>query len=157
MTNKVKRRTKDDPCRVLHKASGYIYCYWYEGGKQVAVREHRLVWERAYGEIPRGYSIHHINEDKTDNRLENLEMVSHQAHSVHHNPVVHWTRPRELKPTKTGRRNRMKMKSRREYSRELVLGVLQGVLDGRPLAELRRRYGIHDDTIKKMARFFGVR
>lgn len=29
--------------------------------------------------------VHHINGDRFDNRIENLEVTSHKAHSVHHN------------------------------------------------------------------------
>ena len=37
---------------------------------------HRAVWERAYGVIPDGLWIDHINENKSDNRLENLQLVT---------------------------------------------------------------------------------
>jgi len=37
---------------------------------------HRLIWEAFIGPIPEGMQINHINEDKTDNRLENLELVT---------------------------------------------------------------------------------
>lgn len=37
---------------------------------------HRLIWEAFNGPIPDGMQINHINEDKTDNRLENLELVT---------------------------------------------------------------------------------
>lgn len=39
---------------------------------------HRVVWEYFNGEIPEGYEINHKNEDKTDNRLSNLELLSHK-------------------------------------------------------------------------------
>ncbi|MFX0543160.1 HNH endonuclease signature motif containing protein [Roseovarius sp. S4756] len=47
-------------------------------------REHRLIWEEAHGAIPPGYQIHHINHDRTDNRLENLECVDTVTHKRLH-------------------------------------------------------------------------
>lgn len=47
--------------------------------------EHKLVWERANGPVPDGYVVHHRNHNKRDNRLENLELLTHEEHSRHHN------------------------------------------------------------------------
>ena len=38
---------------------------------------HRKVWEEHHGPIPSGMHIHHINGIKDDNRIENLELVTH--------------------------------------------------------------------------------
>ncbi len=46
--------------------------------------EHDLVWERAYGHIPAGFEIHHINHDKLDNRIQNLELLDPLTHKRHH-------------------------------------------------------------------------
>lgn len=48
------------------------------------VGEHRIVWEAAHGPIPPGFQIHHINHDRTDNRLDNLECVDPQTHKRLH-------------------------------------------------------------------------
>lgn len=37
---------------------------------------HRVIWFYFNGEIPQGYEINHIDEDKTNNSLSNLELLS---------------------------------------------------------------------------------
>ena len=32
------------------------------------------------------YNLHHKNEDRTDDRFENLELIPHVDHILHHNP-----------------------------------------------------------------------
>ena len=63
------------------------------------VLQHRLVIEQnsdkfddEYFEIIDGwkvlkqeYDVHHINEIKTDNRLENLQILTRSEHTIHHN------------------------------------------------------------------------
>ncbi len=45
---------------------------------------HRLIYEEHYGEIPKGYFVHHKNGNKLDNRIENLEAISHAEHTRLH-------------------------------------------------------------------------
>jgi hypothetical protein len=50
------------------------------------VMEHRLIVEKALGVIlPDIFDVHHINGDKTDNRLDNLAIITHSAHTALHN------------------------------------------------------------------------
>lgn len=52
------------------------YCnVWVNGKTQLT---HRVLWESAYGPIPDGMQVDHINGDKMDNRLENLRIVTPQ-------------------------------------------------------------------------------
>lgn len=37
---------------------------------------HRLIWEYHNGQIPKNMQIDHINGDKLDNRIENLQLVT---------------------------------------------------------------------------------
>ncbi len=53
-------------------------------GRRQSVTVHRLLWEETYGDIPEGMIIHHKNEDKKDNRIENLQMVSKSQHTLIH-------------------------------------------------------------------------
>lgn len=50
--------------------------YCQSGFKSIYV--HRFVWECFYGIIPEGKVIDHINNEKDDNRLCNLQLLSHQ-------------------------------------------------------------------------------
>ena len=44
---------------------------------------HRLVWEAFNGPIPGRLEINHKNLNRSDNRLENLELVTHQQNVQH--------------------------------------------------------------------------
>ncbi len=48
------------------------------------IRAHRWVWICSHGNIPKGYHIHHKNEDKSNNFIENLELIERSRHIRHH-------------------------------------------------------------------------
>lgn len=47
-------------------------------GKTVAHGLHRALYAWFYGEVPEGCDIAHMNNDSLDNRLENLECMTHE-------------------------------------------------------------------------------
>jgi hypothetical protein len=51
---------------------GYIVIWL---GKKL-VRAHRLAWIYVYGEIPKDKFVDHINRDRSDNRIQNLRLVT---------------------------------------------------------------------------------
>ena len=46
--------------------------------------QHVVVWEHAYGPIPAGWHLHHVNGDKQDNRITNLRLVTATEHKRTH-------------------------------------------------------------------------
>lgn len=46
-------------------------------GKRRLFLWHRVIYTYFYGTIPEGYEINHLDENKQNNRLSNLECISH--------------------------------------------------------------------------------
>lgn len=55
---------------------GYSILALSKEGKQKGFTMHRLVYEAFVGKIPQGMQVNHINEIKSDNRLENLNLMT---------------------------------------------------------------------------------
>lgn len=74
------------------------------------------MWETFVGTIPKGYEIHHINGNKQDNRLENLQCLTREEHRELHNRI----RPKKEKVKKPNKQKKP---------------VLQYTVDGEFVAE----------------------
>jgi hypothetical protein len=48
------------------------------------IRAHQWVWLNHHSVIPNGYHIHHKNENKSDNRIDNLELIEKHRHMKYH-------------------------------------------------------------------------
>lgn len=70
-----RSNTPTKPCGAL-TAKGYLRVCMNVDGRQRHFLAHRIVWVSANGPVPVGRTIDHVNTIKTDNRLDNLEVVS---------------------------------------------------------------------------------
>lgn len=66
-------------------AKGYIEGKVWIGDKQVRVKKHRWIMENHLQRpLMRNEIVHHINGDKSDNRISNLCVMNHGEHTRHH-------------------------------------------------------------------------
>jgi hypothetical protein len=54
-----------------------------KNGAYTKVTVHRALWEAFNGQIPGRLEVNHKNLDRTDNRLENLELLTHRENVNH--------------------------------------------------------------------------
>lgn len=62
------------------RKEGYLEIRLCKDGKVKCLSHHRSVWSSFNGPIPEGYHIDHINNNPSDNRLENLQCLNPKDH-----------------------------------------------------------------------------
>lgn len=67
---------------LINFSSSNGYPTIYLDGKNVLV--HRYVWQKHYGIIPKGFVVHHKDENKLNWNIENLELKKNREHSKEH-------------------------------------------------------------------------
>lgn len=93
---------------------------------------HRLVWETYNGEIPEGMWINHINGVKTDNSLDNLELVTPKENYRHAMAMG------LVNPSRPGETNAMSKLSNEEY-----LSIIALIMEGKSNQEIGDCFDLH--------------
>ncbi|MBO4780495.1 MAG: HNH endonuclease [Selenomonadaceae bacterium] len=73
------------------KFLGIVYKKNHSGHYAKDLRIHQAVWAFFNGEIPAGYQIHHIDEDKNNNSIHNLQCLTASEHQL-----LHWQKTRHI-------------------------------------------------------------
>lgn len=123
------RATKARPIKTTRYSTGYRIFTFSVGGKSGRESVHRTVWRTFRGKIPKGFEINHIDYDRENNALINLECVSHLRniqHSSHRNPKY------------------------KKVSRETVLAIRKNT---GTYAQIAGKFGLSPATIGEIKRF----
>lgn len=126
----------------VNRTNGYAYVNLWSGSRRRAVRLHRVVAEAFLGDV-QGREVNHLNGDRLDNRVVNLEIVTSSEN------VRHSYRRLGRRPAVYGERHH-KAKLTADDVREIrrVWPVWRAL--GRTQAELGARYGVADSRISRI-------
>jgi hypothetical protein len=108
-------------------------------GKHGIIQAHRLVWLAHKGDVPDGQEINHKNLNKADNRIDNLELLTH-AGNVQHAFAA------GVVPALRGKRN-----GRSKLTASQVTEIRALLANGVPRRAIGRRFGVSHVAINHIA------
>lgn len=102
---------------------------------------HRVIYETFVGEIPEGYIIHHKDENKQNNAVSNLLMVSAEDHvRIHFSGKPSWNKGLKTPPES---HKKQWITRHEKYSTEVRdKNIFEDKRNGMTLKELSSKYNI---------------
>lgn len=148
---------------------GYIRYY---KGAHTQIYEQRIVAERAYGSIPAGSVVRHINNNRADNRMVNLRVVTRAQHGLE---VLGRTPAEERTCARCGKQFKVPQKrisrsitgnlycsptcrqfAQRKVSRPEKAELERLMLEIGNWTALGEKFGVSDNAVRKWAKHYGL-
>ena len=115
--------------------NGYVRYLLFTGERRYSRMAHALVYEAFVGPIPSGLEINHRNGIKTDNRPENLELVTASQNVTHAFRVL----------------GRKQVKPNAKLTWDLVNTIRQQYASGEwSSVALAKEHGVHYTTVRRV-------
>lgn len=124
--------------RVLKKYAprdGYLYCILCKEKNRKTFRVHRVIWQAFNGPIEGRLEVNHINSDRGDNRLCNLELMTRSQNSAY--AYSHNARPRQAPRMVKGSKT-----YNAKITEEAVPVMRELARQGMTYREIGERYGV---------------
>jgi hypothetical protein len=82
------RKRKQRYLTEQNSKDGYKKINFFPNGRQKKCYSHRVVWETFVGPIPIGLEVNHKNGIRDDNRIENIELLTHSENILYSKNIL---------------------------------------------------------------------
>ena len=121
---RIKKKDGSGYMRTYSTDKGYLLLELTVNGKRKRTSIHRLIWEAFNGPIPDGLTIDHIDNDKTNNRLDNLQLLTNAENNSKGHQIFTKSELEQIR-----------------YHREELRWTYKNIAD---------KFGVHENTINKI-------
>lgn len=111
------------------------------------VMEHIFVWEEKTGvPVPENCCVHHLNGDKSDNRIENLCLMQRTAHTVFHHTGLKRSEETRKKISDAAKERFLNAKNHPSYKEIDIAQMTSMRKSGMKVEDICQRFGIAKTT-----------